>query len=230
MKSYLLAAEVRNAGKSYKIREKGKIPVVIYGKGIESRNLTVDYPLFNKIYKEAGESSLIDLKIGDAEPIKTLIQDVQFDPVKNTILHADFRQINMKEKITASIPLKFVGVAPAIKDFQGVFVTNLHELEVECLPGDLIHEIEVDISPLKTFDEIIRVKDLVVPSSLTIKNGLEDVVALVAPPREEEKEVAPVEEMKEPELVGKEKKEGEAGEAVEAPSKETGKEAPAAKK
>jgi len=214
METYTIEAQIIEAGKAHKIREAGKIPAVVYGKGSPSRSLAVDFSVFNKIYKKAGESTLIDLKIADAKPIKILIKDVQLDPVSDDIIHIDFKEVTIGEKMNVTIPLNFIGESSAVKDLNGVLITNVDELEVECLPKDLIHKIEVDISVLKTFDDVIRIKDIVVPETIAVLNNPEDAVILVSPPRvaEEEKPVSE-EEAEEPEVVGKEKEEGKEGEA-----------------
>ncbi|RJR31692.1 50S ribosomal protein L25 [Candidatus Parcubacteria bacterium] len=169
-----------------KIREQGKIPAVLYGRKIKAKNLFVDYSPFAKLYQRAGESSLIDLVIDQGKPFKVLIQDVQRDPVKDTIIHVDFHQVKMDEKITATVPIKFVGDSAAVKNLGGTLVTNLDEIEIECLPGDLIHEIEVDISGLKTFNDLVHVKDFKLSDKVKILASPDDVVASITEPRSEE--------------------------------------------
>ena len=205
METYTIEAQIIEGGKAYKIREGGKIPAVVYGKGSQSRSLAVDFSSFNKVYEKAGESTLIDLKVADAEPIKILIKDVQLDPVSDDIIHIDFKEVTMGEKMNVTIPLNFIGESLAVKDLMGVLITNIDELEVECLPKDLIYEIEVDISVLKTFDDVIRIKDVVAPETIAVLNNPEDAVVLVSPPRvEEEEKPVSEEETGEPEVAGKE--------------------------
>lgn len=202
-------------GRGDKIRAEGMIPAVIYGKKIKSRSLSLDSLIFQKTYRQAGESALIDLKIDKEEPVKILIQDVQLDPVTGDIIHVDFMAITMSERMKADIPLKFKGESLAVKDLKGVLVTNIDELEVECLPKDLVPEIEVDISALKTFDDVIRVKDVQIPKTLTVLDNAEEAVALVIPPREEKEEL-PAAQAEMPEVIGKGgEKEGEGEEKKE---------------
>lgn len=179
------------------------MPAVVYGYGIEPQNLSVKYLDLERMYQRAGESTLIDLQINEAEPAKVLISEIQTDSVTDRYLHVDFNQIRMDKKLTADIPLKFVGESEAVKSLGGILETSLQTVEVECLPKDLVSEIEVDLSPLKTFDDIIYVKDLKVPAGLEIINDPKNAVALVVEPREEEPEPVP------------EAIEGEEGEAVE---------------
>lgn len=168
------------------IRKDGFLPAVIYGKDTKPENIQFNLKEFEKTYQNAGSSTLVDLSIEDKNPVKVLIQDVQYDPVKDVPIHADLYAIKMDEKITTNIPVKFIGVSPAVKDLEGNFIANYDEIEVECLPGDLISEIEVDVSGLKTFEDNIKISDLKIPSNIKVLSEPDEVVALVNPPRSEE--------------------------------------------
>lgn len=172
--------------KTKQLRRDGFVPVVMYGKSKKSESLQINAKEFKKVYDIAGSSALIDIAIDDKKPVKVLVQDIQFDPLTDEVIHADLYAIKMDEKLQTEVPLNFVGVAPAQKDLEGNFIANFHEIEIECLPGDLIHEIKVDISGLKTFDDMIRAKDLQVPETVKIMQDPERVIALVTPPRSEE--------------------------------------------
>lgn len=161
------------------LRQQGQIPAVLYGNDIEPVSITLKYTDFEKVYKEAGESTLIDLSVDGAAPVKVLIQDYQLDPRINQFLHVDLHQVNMKEKIHTEIPLKFVGEAPAVKTYGGILVTQLDSVQVACLPQDLVHEIEVDISGLTEIDSSIHVSDVKAPQGLEIHNAGEDLVAII---------------------------------------------------
>jgi large subunit ribosomal protein L25 len=188
MEKIKLEAKTRElVGKKTKqLRNDGMIPVVLYGQGKEGTNLTVNTKEFNRIYKIAGMSSLIDLSIDEKNSVKSIVKDVQKHPVTEKILHADLIKVKMDEKITAEIPLNFIGESIAVKELEGNLITSKDTVEVECLPGDLVHNIDVDISVLKTFDDAIYVKDLVIPTTIEIQDDAEEVVALVTPPRSEE--------------------------------------------
>lgn len=196
-------------------RAQGKIPGVIYGPEMEPISVMADYNGFEKLLKEAGESSLIDFKVEGGETIKALIQDVQLEPVKGKMIHFDLRQINMKQTMHANVVLKFVGEAPAVKEQGGTLVKVSEEVEVKCLPQDLVSEIEVDLSVLKTCDDVIHVKNLVLPTGIQIVNDPDTVVAKVAAALTEEQlkameeTPAPTVEQVEVEKKGKEAKEGE---------------------
>jgi len=168
------------------LRSAGKIPAVLYGHKVENVNLEVDASKFEKVLKEAGENTVVDLEIEGKGSVKTIIADYQVDPIKGKVSHADFHQINMKEKINANIPLKFIGESKLIKEEGGILIHNLSEIEVRCLPDKLIHEIEVDTSVINDFDQTIEVKDLKIPADLEIiGHEPEDVVALVSRPKAE---------------------------------------------
>ncbi len=188
MEKITLKATTREiTGKKVKnLREQGLVPAVMYGKDKNGQSLQIDAKEFMKVYDKAGSSALVDLIVDDKNAGKILIQDVQFNPVLDTPMHADLYTIKMDEEITTQIPIKFVGESAAVKDLEGNFIANYDEIEVECLPGDLISEITVDISSLKTFDDNIKIADLDIPSNIKVLDDAEQVVALVNPPRSEE--------------------------------------------
>jgi large subunit ribosomal protein L25 len=191
--SYSLVATKRSE-KGSKSREKGQIPGIVYGKGTESVSVAVEYAPFVKLYRTAGEASLIDLNINGENQGKVLVQDVQHDPVSDEIVHIDLRRIDMNKAMTATVQLVFVGEAPIIKEAGGTLVTALQEVEVECLPKDLVSRIEIDISKLKTFDDSIAVKDLAVPSGIKITSPEESTLVVKATPAMTEDEIKALEE------------------------------------
>lgn len=175
--------------KVHTVRQAGLIPAVLYGNGIENQNLEMPYVAFEKLYKAAGESTLVDLVIEDASPVKVLVTGVSYEPVKQSIAHVDFKQINMKEKITVPVDINLIGEAPIIKAEGGSLVTNFDQIEIRCLPTDLIHSIEVDISGLNTYDDVITVADLKIPANIEIADhDMEDVVVMVAAAEVEEEQ------------------------------------------
>ena len=216
VEEYELAADSRTDEKAKNIRNEKKIPAVVYGNDFENKTISVNQLVFNKVYAEAGESSLINLKI-DSEPVlKVLVHDIQVDAVTGDIVHIDFYKVNMKEKIRTAIPIVEVGEASAVVDLEGAFITNKDEVEVECLPADLIPEIEVDISVLKTFDDVVKVSDLKVPAGIEILDDPEEVIFLIQPPRSEEEmaelEEKPEEDVESVEVEGEKPAEGESAE------------------
>lgn len=204
-------------GKKVKaLREKGLIPAVLYGAKTKSNNITLDKGEFEKIYAKAGTSALVDLNIENEPVVKILIHEPQIDPVSDKPIHVDLYKVNMSEKITTEIPLEFIGESPAVKDLEGNLITNKDSVEVECLPGDLISEIKVDITKLKSFDDLIHISDLVVPQSVKILDDPGEIVTQVTPPRSEE-ELKEMEEVasadQEKEAIGKMEAEADAEKA-----------------
>lgn len=196
MATYLLKAKTRESvGKQVKkLREQDLIPAVLYGQDVKNQNLAVKKNEFLKIYDQAGTSSLVDLQIDEAKPVKILIHDYQIDPRTDKIIHVDFYQIKEGKKITTEFELEFIGEAPAVKEFGGILVKSFDEVEIECLPQDLekIESIQVDLSVLKTFSDAIHIKDLKVPEGVKIMENPDELVALVTPPEEEKEEEKPV--------------------------------------
>ena len=167
------------------LRWEDRLPAEVYGAGKENVSVHMDYQDFRRAYIAAGENTVIDLTISGT-PRKVLVQGVDFHPVSGKMTHVDFMNVDMDKKVTTNIPLEFVGVSPAVKDLAGTLMTNLSEVEVTCLPGDLIHSIEVDISVLEDFHSAIHVSDLKVPSTVEILEDMDRTIATVAAPREEE--------------------------------------------
>lgn len=186
-----------------KFRKAGQIPAVIYGHGIKSQPVYVLAKDFEKVYQQAGESSLIALEIENKKR-NVLIHDIARDPISGQILHIDFYQVKMDEKIKAHIPLIFIGESPAVKTEGGTLIKNIQEVEIEALAKDLPHQIEVDVSQLQTFDDNIYIKDLKVSNQVKILAEPNEVVASVIPlRREEETKVETETVFKEEEELGK---------------------------
>jgi large subunit ribosomal protein L25 len=167
------------------LRETGVIPAVVCGEVKETMHVTLQAKEFEKVWREAGESTLIDLS-GVGDTLSVLIQDVDVDPVYGEPIHADLYAVNANEAIEVAVPLVFTGISPAEKELGGTLIKVLYEIEIEALPKNLPHEIEVDTSTLKTFDDQIRVEDIVLPQGVTARTGAEEVVALVQESKEEE--------------------------------------------
>ncbi|MFP4514893.1 MAG: 50S ribosomal protein L25 [Parcubacteria group bacterium] len=164
------------------------IPAVVYGTSIESKSIKLDNVEFEKVYEEAGESSLIDLIIDDEKSVKVIVKEVQKHPFKNLIYNVDLHQVDMSQTITTEIPLEFVGVSKAEKEDGALIMKNLDSVEVECLPNDLVNHIDVDLSSLNEFGDTIHVKDLKVPSGMEILEEAEEVVVSAIEPKEEDVE------------------------------------------
>lgn len=173
-----LNAQLRNQseGKPKIVRGLGFIPAVIYGFSVANKNIKVKRHDFAKAFKIAGESNLVDLSIDGGPAAKVIVKDIQRDGLTDNIIHIDFYQVDMTKKIQAEIPLNFVGEAKAVKDLGGTLVKNMDTVKVSCLPGDLVSQIEVDISKLENFDQFIRLNDLVLPKGVELASATNEAV------------------------------------------------------
>jgi len=220
-----LSVKIRDKKEKTKaLREKGLLPGVLYGNKIKNLFLQINEKEFEKIYKQAGESSLISLEIekGKEKPL-VLIHETQRDPLTDKFIHIDFYQPSLTEKTEAKIPLVFEGIAPAVKELSGTLIKSIQEIEVKALPQNLPHEIKVNIESLKTFADNILIKDLKVGEGVKILKDPQEIVASVAPPTRVEEELEkPIEEkVEEVEKAGEEKeKEAEEEKKEEVEEKE----------
>ncbi len=209
-----LKAEMRTifGKKLHTQREAGLLPVVVYGAGEKATSLFVDSKEFVKVWKHAGESSIVSLHTPDGK-VDVLIQEVSQHPVSDKPIHADFYKVKADQLIKVSIPIKYEGVAPAVKTFAGVLVKVMHEIEVEALPANLPHEFIVDVSKIVNLEDQITVADLKLGAGVTVMADNDDVIALVSVAKEEVEEVAaPLDLTKiEVEKKGKKPEEGEDG-------------------
>lgn len=173
------------------VRKTGDVPAVVYGPKQEPISISLSKIVFEKVLKEAGESTVINL-VGLGDEIEVLVHEVSFNPAKGGVEHVDFYALEKGKEITVHVPLEFIGEAPATK--QGGSLTKvLHEVEITCKPSALPQHLEVDISSLDDFEKQIHVKDIIVPAGVRIHNDVEEVVALVQEVIDEpEPEVAPV--------------------------------------
>ena len=176
---YHLKVEKRDvSGKEVKkLRREGILPGNVYGADFKSTSVQVPYTDFDPIFKEAGETGLIDLKLGE-QTIPVLIHNIHQN-FRREVLHADFFKVNLKEKVKAMIPLEFIGESPAVSENIGLLEKVMHELEIEALPTDLPEHIEVDVSGLAQIDDQIEVSNLKVPSEVTVLSDPGQVVIKV---------------------------------------------------
>ena len=202
------------------IRKTGQIPAVFYGKKEASTPISIPKIDFLKVWKEAGESSVVTLQTPEGEK-ESLIQDVDLDPVTGNPRHADFYVFEKGHKVLVELPIEFVGVSSAIKDLGGSLVKVLHEVKIEAMPKDLPHNLSIDIGSLVQFGDQILAKDIVLPAGVELKENPEEVVATVAAPREEkEEETTPIDLSSiEVEKKGKEEEPAEEGAAPVAEEK-----------
>ncbi len=186
------------------LRRAGMLPAVLYGEGILTTPLSISARDFEKAFSTSGETSILTLKVAGDKDYNVLIHDVADDPLTLKPIHADFYAVRMDRAIEAKVPLAFIGQSPAVQQEGGILVKVLHELEVKALPGDMPHEIEVHLDALEKIEDKIHVKDIKLPTGVTLRVDEGEVVALVEPPRsdaelealEKKEEVAEVVEVK----------------------------------
>lgn len=182
-----LRAQIRTTlGKQVKIaRASGVLPAVVYGETVPTQPISVPYKEFEKVYKAAGESTLVRLDVA-GEPRNVLIHDIAFDPITGKTLHADFLAVRMDKALRARVPLEFIGEAPAVKNEGGILVKVAHELEVEAMPADLPHSLPVNIGSLTAFGSRILLQDISAPRGVRILGPLDEAIAVVNAPRSDE--------------------------------------------
>lgn len=181
----LKAAKRSVSGKGVQaLRQSGLMPAVVYGPKHEATSIEIVVKDFTKIFASAGESTVITLSIDGTEQ-NVLVHDVDRDPVTDVPRHADFYAVQKGQKVEVSVPIEFVGVAPAVKEMNGNLVKALHNIEVEAEAANLPHSITVDVSVLDALDKQILAGDIALPSGVTLVTGADEVVVLVAAAKEE---------------------------------------------
>ncbi|MFH1611743.1 MAG: 50S ribosomal protein L25 [bacterium] len=172
--------------KNNALRKKGLVPAVLYGHKVDNILLSINAIKLGKVYDQAGENTLIDIKIDDKENRVALINDIVKDSISGDFIHVDFYQVKMDETISAEVPLIFVGNSLAVEQEGGLLIKSLQHLEIEALPMDLPHEITINISKLVTFDDKISIRDISLPEKVKVLANEEDVIVSVVPPRSAE--------------------------------------------
>ncbi len=173
---YSLKAELRE--KKEKIESQGSIPAILYGPEIKENILIkINAGEFKKIYREAGETSLIDLESnGKIYPV--LIYDYQNDPMTGEFIHVDFYSPNLKLEVEAEVPVELKGTAPAVA-LGGTLIQNVKVLHVKALPSELPHKIEIDVSKLETFEDYIDVASVDLGDKVKVLTNKEEIIASV---------------------------------------------------
>ncbi len=183
------------AAAARRFRQKGQIPAIVYGHRVEPVPVMVQVREFARVFAKVGKTQLLDLKLdGDTRP--ALVREVQWDARDGKLQHVDFYQVDLREKITSEVPIVIVGEAPKVAAREADLIIALHELRVECLPGDLPAQIECDVSGLLEIDDEIRVRDLKIPPGVELDADPDEMVVKVAvhhAPKAEEILVAPEE-------------------------------------
>ncbi len=173
--------------KNEDLRNAGMVPAVLYGPETDPLKICVEDKAFRKAYQEAGESSILKLKVeGDKKEHIVLIKDYQIHPVTDQLYHIDFYQPIMSEKVEATVPVVFEGEAPVVKEKDGVLIKNISELQVSALPKELPSEIKINVGGLETFGDHITVEDISLGEGVEIKREKGDVIVSVSSPKTEE--------------------------------------------
>ncbi len=207
------------------LRSQGIVPANIFGKKINSQAISVDLKEFINIYQKVGETGVVNILL-DKKTNPVLIHNVQKHPVTDQILHVDFFQVDLKQKVTANVPVDLEGESPAEKQGLGTVVQQVNEIEVEALPMDLPDHVKVNISSLENVDQAIYIKDLVYDKKkVEVKADPEQIVVKVEPLEKIEEPVAPTPAEGEAVVEGDEEKAAVEGktETPEKPQEEVGK-------
>ncbi len=191
-----------------KLRENGIIPAVMYGSKEKAVSIFVSKKEFEKVFKEAGESTVITLNTKEGKK-SAIIHDVQFDPVKDIPVHIDFYIVEAGKDVEVNVPIDFIGVSPAVKELNGTLVKVLHELPIKGIPSKLPHSIEIDISVLVQLDSHIKAKDIFLPSGIVLVGNDDEIVASISVVKEEEEEETEESDLSSIEVQKKGKKEEE---------------------
>ncbi len=194
MEQLALNVQVRGTtDKAAVLRRSGFIPAEFYGHGIANQHLKMDYQTFRKLYRQAGTNTIINLEVEGGKNVTVLVHRVDYHPVTSNISYVEFINVRMDEEVTTQVPVRLEGLAPAVKELGGTLLQSVDEIEVRCLPKDLIHEVVANVELLVDFNSALRVSDLSVPAGITVLTDPEVVIAAVNAPREEEvEEAAPV--------------------------------------
>ncbi len=177
------------------MRNSGFVPGILYGSGVKNISLKINRVELDKVFKSAGESTLVDLQVDGKDSFKVIIKDVQINPLKDIISHIDFYQVDMKKAIEVEIPFVFIGESKAEKEQGALILKNMESVSVKCLPGDLLDNFEIDLAKLEKIGDTIRISDLEIPKSYELLSGLgEPIVSASEHRAEEEEEVTEVKE------------------------------------
>jgi large subunit ribosomal protein L25 len=220
MSEITLQAQTRTqkGRKTNVIRAEGLVPAVVYGDGTDPQSISVNRQEFIKVYRTAGESSIVGLSIADAKPLNVLIHDYDLDPLRDEVIHIDFRSVDMNKPIEAVVTLEFVGESAAVKTLGGILMNSRETVLVRALPSKLVRSINVDLSLLETFDDVIRLVNLDLPEGMEVVGDTNLTVASVSKPRTAA-EIAALDEAESGAPEGEVPAEGEApAEGEEAPA------------
>jgi large subunit ribosomal protein L25 len=184
----VVAAEPREIlGKQVNaLRRQGLVPAVVYGQGRKSQAIQIDARTFDELRRTTPRNTLVDLKIGSGRALPVLLQGIHEHPVKRHPIHVDFFVVKMTEELHVDVPINHVGESIAVDKMGGTLLHLREHVSVSALPGDLPHVLDLDITPLHDFDAVLHVRDLVVPTGVTVLTDADEPLARVQQPRAQE--------------------------------------------
>lgn len=189
------------------MRREGKLPAVIYGHHFDATPITMDLKEASRVLHGLTASSLVYINL-DGKESAALVREKQRDYLRNSLKHVDFQVVSLTEKIRAKVAITLEGVSPAVKDFNGIIITEMDSVEVEALPQDLPEKITLDLSNLKKIGDHFTVKDIALSDKVHVHASPDDVIVIVTLTKEEEAAVE-ASAAAEPEVIEKGKKEEE---------------------
>jgi large subunit ribosomal protein L25 len=176
------------------LRRSGQLPAVVFGHGLDSTSVSLDAHEFEQLRRRIGSNALVDLSIDGTKPQPVIVHGVQVHRVTQQPLHADLFLVRMTEELTVEVPLVSSGESEAVKVHGGTLLHPIEHVRVRALPDHLPQSISFDVSPIATFDDVIRLRDLEIPADVTLLTDPDEIVAKVIPPRVEEVVAPPVAE------------------------------------
>lgn len=205
------------------LRRQGNLPGILYGHRIKPTPIQMEAHQATLILSKLTSSSLVTVEL-DGKEYPTLVREKQRNYIKGNLLHVDFQVVSLTEKIRTNVSIELTGTAPAVKEFNAVIVSNLTELEIECLPQDLPERVVVDISIIEELGDGVFVRDITISEDVEILSDPDEVIVIATAAKEEEieEEIEEVEEEEEPEVIekGKREEEGVEGQKEEGESSE----------
>jgi large subunit ribosomal protein L25 len=171
-------------------RKDDRIPVAYYAKGVTNRSFSMNYQEFRKAYEKGGRTTIITFVNEKKEEIPCIVHEIQYHPVSDRMIHVDVMAVDMNKKIRTKVPVKLVGISPAVRDLGGILVLSKGAIEIECLPKDLVREFVLDVSAIVDFHTSLKIKDIQMPAGIKSLDNVGISVATVSAPRPTEEEEA----------------------------------------
>jgi large subunit ribosomal protein L25 len=172
------------------LRREGILPAVVYGAGHESQSIQLDARAFDELMRHTTRNTLVDLRVGKHRALPVLLQHIHEHPVRRVPMHVDFMVVSLTEAITVDVPINYMGDSSAADKLGGTLLHLREHVQISALAADLPQALDLDISSLDNFDDVLHVRDLVVPAGVTVLTDADEPLARVQPPRVEEEEVA----------------------------------------